>query len=335
MPGAEAKPTVDSYVAVGKETTFGTYNTVSAAVEALSCSFKTELMSKKIESLHGSRGYAKRVTTDKVVAGALEHALHPEESVLIVANALGGGIGTSSLTASCYTHSITAGDFDTTPVSLCFNVRKGDEHVFEYNGGRVNVLKIAGTLGEEVKITSEMIFKDSTVGTNDVLSNLSISTVLPFTYVQGTFRYAATSTALTSTVAEAIQAFELTVNNNLKPEAGRELGSAVLTRLPATRRSIELKITQRFDTTTTLNRHLQATVGAVELFLEGESASAEANYTMQIQLPKVYQGMAEPEVPGGDDVLKSEITYDVVAENPGTTTVRDIGVTVINKTASY
>src|SRR5688572_8047462 len=110
--GDEAKVGVNSYVALGKESTFGTYASATTAIEALSCTFRTDIESIKLDTFGPSRDYMKRVQTNKAVGGALEQYLHPQESVLIIAAALGGGIGTSSLTSAA-THSITAGNFDT------------------------------------------------------------------------------------------------------------------------------------------------------------------------------------------------------------------------------
>lgn len=337
--GDGAKAAVQSYVAMGKESTFGTYASATTAVEALSCTFKTERDSQKIESLGRNRGFSRRVFLDKKVSGSLEANLHPEESILLVATALGGGITSSGTSTSGYTHSLTAGNFDTSPSSLSFNHRKGDTHTFHYSGGRINSLKISANVGEPVKLSAEFIFKDSTQLSDDIASSLSISTVGVFTYVHGTFRYAATeANAATSTAAEPIQGFELTINNNLESEKGaRQLGSEVLTILPSRRREVEFKITQRFDTTTALNRFLQATQGAVDLFFRGESIGSTSNFhECTIRLPKVfYNSGADPEVGGPGDIIMAEIPFDVLVDNPYTTTGKDIGITFQNATASY
>ena len=336
MPGSTAKSALFSYVAVGKETTYGTYASATTAIEALSCSFKTERKSEKLETMFKSRGYAKRVLLDKMVAGSLDMFLHPDESALILANALGGAV-VSTASGTAYNHSMSAGNFDTSTaiLGLSFNVRKGDEHVMRYSGGKVNSLKISGKVGEVVKMSADIIFKDSTTLSDDISTSLSVTSIAPFTFVDGVFRYTNAEASLTSTVEEKIQGFELTISNGLKPEDGRELGSAVLSVLPATRRTIELKITQRFDTTTTLDRHLQATIGAAELLFTGESITSEHGYEMRFRFPKLYQNTADPELGGPEDILKSEISYDVVLDNPNTTTGRDIGVTVVNTRASY
>lgn len=339
--GDQAKAAVHSYVAHFLETTYGTYPASAAtnttAIEALSCSFKTDIKSEKIDSLYKSRGFARRVQLDKEVSGTLEQYFHPQESVRLLAVALGGGI-TSSVTAQSSTiHSITAGDFNTNNSSVSFNVRKGPDHVFGYTGGRVNVLKLSANVGEPVKASYDFIFKDSTIGITDIGASLSISSVTPFTFAQGVFRYQATEAlAQTTTAAEPITGFELTINNGLKNDKdARQLGTNVITVLPATRRTIEFKVTQRWDTTTTFNRFIQATIGAAELVFTGASITSTAFFNATIRLPKLYLNTPEPELGGSGDILMSEITYDVLNDNPNTATGRDIGVTVENDVTSY
>jgi len=337
--GQDAKIGLNSYIALFKETTYGTFpataETGASTLEALNIGFATEVVSQKLDQISGTRGYTKRVQLDKNVTGTLEQYLHPEESILMVADALGGGISTSSVTGA-YQHVISAGNFDTSPISLSFQVRKGDTHHWQYTGGRVNNLTIAANVGELVKCSYEMVFKDSTQAGSDISSSLSISSVLPFTYVQGTYEYAATEGSLTSTVAEYINGFELAINNNLISDSGvRALGSNVLQTLAPTRREVTLTITQRFDTTTAWNRFVEATQGAARLIFEGASISAEHNYKCTLVMPKLFLNSPEPTIGAPSDILMSEITFDVLVDNPSTSTGKDIEATFVNATASY
>lgn len=330
---------VTSYVAFWKETSFGTFpatgSTNASTMEPLTISFKTEVTSQKLEQISMNRGFTKRVQLEKNVAGTLEQYLHPQESVLPLSVALGGGIVSASVSGG-YTHSLTSGDFDTSPASMSFQVRKGSTTHFQYSGGRVNNCVITAAVGEPVKISYEFIFKDSTLAGSDITGDLSISTVLPFTYVQGVYRYAGSESSITSTAYEYIQGFELSINNNLKSDApSRALGSNIIQTLPPTRRDISFKISQRFDTTTAYNRFIQNTEGSAELFFEGASVSSKQNFTCQIRLPKLYVNTPDPDVTGPNDILTSEITFDVLVDNPLTSTGRDIGFTFINSTASY
>lgn len=335
--GDEAKAAVNSYVALGKETTWGTYASATTAVESLSCSFKIERDSMKVDALGRNRGFSRRLFLDKKVGGSLEANFHPEESVLLMATTLGGGIATTSISGA-FIHSLTAGNLDTSPSSLSFNVRKSDAFTFRYSGGRINVLKISGAIGEPIKMSAEIIFKDATQQADDIVASLSISTYRPFTYVDGTYRYSSTETlADTTTAAEPIQAFELTINNNLSSDKeARKLGSEVLSVLPAKRREVELKITQRFDTTTTLNRFIQATQGAVVLTFDADTIGSSAfTNKCTMRFPKVFMNSSDPELKGPDGILQAEISFDVMVDSPATSTGKDIGVTFQNGVSAY
>lgn len=330
---------VVSYVAMFKETTFGTFPadgaTGASTMEPLSVGFKTEIASQKLETISRNRGATKRVQLDKTVGGTLEQYLHPEESVLPIAVALGGGIASASLSGG-FVHSLTAGNFDTSPASLSFQVRKGATNHWQYMGGRVNSLVISANVGEPVKVSYEFMFQDSTQAGTDIASSLSISSVLPFTYVQGAYRYAGTEASITSTAIEYIQSFELTINNNIKNDASaRAIGSNIPQVLAPTNRSIEFKMNQRFDTLTAWNRFVDNTQGAIELFFEGQSVSSKQNFTCQIRMPKVFMNTPDPEISGPGDIISSEIVFDVLVDNPSTSTGKDIGFTFINSTASY
>lgn len=336
--GDDVKTVLPSYVAVGKESTWGTYASATTAIEFLSCSFKTEIDSQKLDSIGMHRGFTKRVQLNKSVAGTLEMNLHTVESTLMIAAALGGGIATTSGSTGAYVHSLTAGNFNTSPSALSFNVRKGDTHVWRYLGGRVNVMKISAEAGDVVKASFDLIFKDSTQLSDDIAATLSVTSVLPMTFVNGVFRYADTeANAATTTAEEKIQSFELEVDNKLAAEAAsRALGTNLLTVLPPTRREITLTITQRWDTTTTYARFIQATQGAVELFFRNQnSLTSDFFHELTIRLPRVFLNTPEPVLEGADQVLQAEIEYDVLVDNPSTSTGKDIGITVRNQVASY
>lgn len=339
MPGVNSQEAINSYVAFFKEVAWSTYPVSAAtgatAMEFLSCSFKAEIEKKKLDTI-GKRGFTKQVPLSKSVAGTLEGYLHPHESVLPIAVALGGGIVSSAATTGVYVHSVSAAQNTfTSPSSLSFNMKKG-ETPFAFVGGKVDKLTITAEIDEAVKVSYDMIFKDNTTTVTDIQTSLSISTVLPFTFVQGVFRYANTeANAATTTSEEPIQGFELSVMNNLVGEGdARQLGTNLLGVLPATRREIEFKASQRFDTLTTYNRFLQNTVGSIELKFTGETITTGSAYLMTIRLPKVFSKNADPEIGGADEIIKTEIEYDVVYDTTSSAG-RDIGITFQNDVASY
>jgi hypothetical protein len=300
--------------------------------------------SMKIDSMVGNqRGFTRRVGLDVDVKGSLETYLHPQESVLLLANALAGQISSTAQTNSTV-HSISAGNFANSIAALSFNVRKGDSThglCWRYVGGRVNQMKMSAEVGQPVKVTYDMVFLEASLGTDDIGGILSLSSVQPFTFIGGSFKYAASEGAITTSVAEPIVSFELTVNNNIKSDKNsRQLGTATATILPGTRREVSLKTVQRFDTTTVYNRFLQATEGAIELAFSGaaivaNTSASEFFFTMNIRLPRVVQTTGDSDLKSTGDVLTAELEYDVLVDNPSTSTGRDIGLTVVNSTTGY
>ncbi len=343
--GDTSKPGVQSAIAVRPEATYGTFAVTTSALNPYaptSIGIRTEFATQKLEELTGNRGYSRQVQLDKSVAGAIEGFFHPEESLPFLINAFGGRYTFNSLT-SAGDHSVSTGNFSAsdTCVSLSVWAQKGESHFFRYAGGVINSYKLSAAIGEPLKMTAEFVFKDSSISTADTAVSLvlSFSSARPFTYVDGQFRHAAVEGSLTSSVMEPIQSFELEINNNLMTDAqARELGSRVLSRRPPSgRQDVMLKITQRFDTTTTFNRMVDNTAGAVSLFFTGDSISAEYNKELNIIIPNVRFRNTEPPVEGANEVLTSEIEFDVlVSGNAGTQTSRAIGATLRNaRTTAY
>jgi hypothetical protein len=336
--GDNAEIGLTSYAAFSKETTFGTYASATTAMDFLSCGFRVTRDSRKLDSFGLTRGFTKRVSLNKNVQGPFESYLHPVESTLLIAAALGGPIASTGTTLTHYTHSVSAGDFNTTTAinSLSANVKKGTP-TFRYSGGRVNNLKIVANVGEPVMLTAEFLFKDATLQSDDIESTLSLSSVLPFTFVQGSFRYADTEASLTSTAVEAVVGVEIEINNNFKYDNDvRQLGSDIPSVIPATRREVMLKIKQRFDTTTAYSRFIANTMAAAEVVFTSNQTifTTTSFYQMVFRFPKVVPNSPDPELSGPNEILMQEIEFDVIVDT-GTSGGREIGVTIQNNVVSY
>lgn len=328
---------VTGYVSFRRETTWGTappsITTGVTAIEAISCGFKSDIASLKLDT-KGFRGQTKRVQLDKKVGGPLVQYFNPEETPLLLAMVLGGGIVQNSLTGA-FLHSMTTGKVVDASISgaafagLSFNIKKGDT-VFTYVGGRIDKMKISAKVGGVAEVTSDFIFKDDSIGATDIQASLVYSSVLPFTFVNGTYSYEGTEASLTTTVVEAIQEFELTIDNHYVQAAeARKLGSNLLAVLPPTRQEVMLKISQRFDTTTTYQRFIQGTAGAVQLYFSGTAINAEYAHKAILRLPKVYYKTSDPVIAGSTEVLKSDIEFECVLDTL-TSAGRLLGVTVQN-----
>ncbi|MCK5358331.1 MAG: hypothetical protein KAJ48_08040 [Elusimicrobiales bacterium] len=329
--GDKAEASVRSYVAMDREVTYGTYTTNTTAltaVEALSCSFKTNIKSIKLPAITTNRGFSRRVMTDKEVGGTLETYGHPNESILVLVSGLGGALSTTTLSTGAYSHVLNAGNFGSSIPSVCFNVRKGSAQTWRYSGGRVNTLKLSAEVGDMLKISADYIFKDSTQVSDDQSANLSLTSHIPFSFEGGAFTY--------SGVSEKITGFELSINNNLVSDKNaRALGQNTLQVLPALRRDVEFKITQRMDTTTTWTRFTSGTNAAAQLVFTGATLTAANTNKLTIDLPKVFYQTPDVELSSPDEILMSDINYDVVVDAPHTSTGYDVKVTVINDVTTY
>ena len=131
--GDFAKVGVNSWIAFFPESTYGTMSLTSSAnlqtCQPISVGFQTAFDSQKLDQLSVNRGYTQRVQLNKRVSGSLDTYFHPEESLHLFVNALGGTFTFTSLTSASL-YSVTAGNWGTgsTSGSLAFAVGKGDQH---------------------------------------------------------------------------------------------------------------------------------------------------------------------------------------------------------------
>ena len=138
----------NSYVAVGRETTFGTYATSTAGIDFISTSIKTVKESKILEQIETSRQYSKQIRLSKMIEGELESYAYAEADSFnyLLQLAMGGAITSATATGetaggAAISHVYSIGNMDQTYTSLSINMRKGDSSgakIFEYSGIRVN-----------------------------------------------------------------------------------------------------------------------------------------------------------------------------------------------------
>ena len=162
--GDTAKVGATSWRACQQESAYGSDACTSTAFKPLSmisCSFKTEIESEKLSELALNRGFSKRIQKNKNVSGTLEKYAHPDEDIVLWANALGGTFTFASTSAGS-TYSIASGNWgaDSTVTSVSFTERKGDEHLFKYTGGVMNSLKLSCKVGEPAKLSCEYVWEN-------------------------------------------------------------------------------------------------------------------------------------------------------------------------------
>lgn len=345
--GQNANVGLFSYLAIGVETTFKTYNTATAGLEFLSFSMKTMQETKILEQISTSRTYSERIALSKTVEGDLEFyaAADSDACQRILQNAMGGGtIVTATATgdtagAGVLEHTYSVNNFDTTYTSLCLNARKGDStngKSWGYNGVRVGELTLSGEVDEALKASVSMVACDSTTTITDVSSNFPNIVQTPLSFSNMRLSVEGTFASLTASAFWHVQSFEWGVNNNLKSDSdSRRIGSNILDVLPPGVAAFTFNFSMRFDTLTAYNAMLGETRLAAQLSFTGSTyTGSNLRREIAIDMPTIYISDAgDPEIGGPDEILKSDITC-VVLRDP-TSGGYAAKMRVKNKTASY
>jgi hypothetical protein len=336
-----------SYIALGRETTYGTYNTCTAGINVLSASLKTMKETKVLEEIQTSRTNSNFIQLGKTIEASVEAHFSPRNAACnyLLQNAFGGGAVTSATAtgdtvgAASFQHTIDINNFLTTYSSLCINTRKGDAtngKVFQYDGLRVNDFTLNAELDEPLKMSVSLTGRDSTSTANDVSSVLSTNSQVPLSFVNGRFSVETSTGALTTTSYWHVQSFEFKVSNNLSSDANsRRIGSDVLQVLPAGMANFELKASLRFDTTTAHDAMLNGTRLAAEFYFAGPTLSGSTlRESIKLTMPYVIvSDSGDPEIGGPNEVLTSEVSFAVLRDP--TTSGYAVKAVVINDTASY
>ena len=335
-----------SYVAVGKETTTGTYNTCTAGLDFRSTSIKTQKDSKILEQIERSRTYSKRLSLGKTVGGDIEWYFRPLETAdgFILQNVFGGTVTTSTFTSEttgggALDHVFSVGNFDQSWPSLCLNIRKEPGttgRIFEYSGVRVNELTISGEIDEPLMCAVNVIGMDSTQNSNDIESVLTTTANEVLSFVNGRLSVETTFAGLTATSFWHIQSFEFKLNNNLKGgNESRRIGSDILDVLPAGMQTYQLSAQIRFDTTTAYDAMIAGTEYSAEVEFLGNTISGSiARQGLLVEFQKVQiKEAGDPEISGPDGILTSQVVFDVLRDESATGYA--VQATLTNDITSY
>lgn len=339
-----------SYLAVGREITYGTYTTCTAGLNFLSAAWNSNKEVMILEEVVTSRTLPNHIYTSKVVEGEVEHYMSARNpaNVYILQNAFGGGPAVSATAtgdtagAATFTHEISVNNFATTYSSLCINMRKGQGttgKIFEYSGIRINEYSISAEIDDAVKCSWSGIAKDATITSNDVSASLTTSgqSQVPLSFVDGRVSIETSAAAITTTSFWHVQSVTFSLNNNLMSDAGsRRIGSDVLTVLPAGVANFEFTATIRFDTTTAYDAMIANTRLWGQLMFQGPTMSGS---TLRESIKLDFQNLritsaGDPEIGGPNEILTSEVGFAVLRDG-STTTGFAVKATVTNDTASY
>lgn len=340
--GSGALLGADSYVAVGRESTYGTYGTCTALLECLSFGLGGMVEGKKLEQIAFNRVYSDHLSLSKKVEGAVEFYYKPRQEACnyILLNAFGCSTATTAtVTAGAsYTHTIDIGDMSGTYKSLCVNSRRGDAtngKIYQYTGLRVNELTLSAEIDDALKCSAGFIGKDEATGTT-VASALTVTSTDILSFVNGRISVSTFGSDLTSTTYYEVENIEFSLNNNLKGDDGRRIGSNVIGVLPVGVAELSLKCTLRYDTSTAYDAMVAGTALNAEFIFTGATlASSNQLESLKIVMPKIYVAEAKnPEVGGPDEIIKQEISFNIMRDksSSGGYAVQAI---LTNATSSY
>lgn len=337
-----------SYLAIGRETTYGTYATCTAALNFLSAGLKTTKETKILEEIQTSRTNSNSISLGKTIEGEIEAYFSPMSLACnyLLQNAFGGGpVVSATATGETagglgFEHTIDIANFLTTYSSLSINHRKGqatDGKVFEYTGLRVNELGLKAEIDDALMMNISLIGKDSTITANDVSASLTGSlTQLPLSFVNGRFSVETAVASLTTTSYWHVQSMEFTLSNNLNADAGsRRIGTDTLQVLPAGMANFELKATVRFDTTTAFDAMMADTRLAGQFEFLGNTMTGSAKQEgVKLTFPNLrIMDAGDPEIGGPNEALTSEVTFAVLRDP--TSSGYAVKAVVTNLTSSY
>lgn len=320
----------ESYLAIGRETAYGTYDTATAAIDFLSESLKTMKDSKILEEVQRKRTMTKSFPLGKNVEGDINFYAYPEitSTAFILQNAFGGTVTSATTTiqgaettgGGGFDHIFETGSLDQSYTSLCINLRKGPAtggYVFQYSGIRVNSLAIAAEIDEPLRLTASLVCKDSTQTSNDVETALTITANECLSFADGRFSVETSFASLTSSSYWHVQNVNFNLNNNLKNDtSSRRIGSDTLDVLPIGVQNYELSVQIRYDTLTAYNAMLNATELSAEFDFVGTTISGSvAARALRLQFQKLtVKDAGDPEIGGPDETLVSTVTFNVLRD---------------------
>lgn len=335
-----------SYIAIGRETIAGTYNTCPALLPCLSSSLTLKRDNKILEQIERSRTYSQRTVQMEKIDGDLSFYFQPELDAcgFLLQNAFVGTV--TSATAAAETvgggamvHTFNIGDIYQSHTSICVNQRKGDAtngKIFQYAGIRVNEIMFSSEINDALKCNTSLIGMNATVGA-DVHTTTMQTATAALSFVDGRFSVEASFASLTSSSYWHVQSVEFGWNNNLKADAAAgRIGSANITVLPAGMAQFTLRAKMRFDTLTAWNAMRNATQLACELEFQGPTLGASAiRQGVKFRFPRVYVHMAgEPTIGGPNEVLTSDVEFHVLRQDD-TTAGYACQALMTNKKASF
>lgn len=336
-----------SYVAVGRETVSGTYNTCTAALDVISAGLVGVQENKIIEQIERSRTFSKRIQQMRMVDGGISFYYAPDVLACnyILQNAFFGTVTTATVTGETtggggFQHTFEIGNVEQSYPSLCFNIRKGPVttgRVFQYSGVKVNEITFQSSINEPLKVDINVMGMDTTQTSNDVASALTVTSAQLLSFVNGRLSVESNFASLTTSSFWHIDSVEFGWNNNIKGDAASgRIGSATRTVLPLGTVAFNLKAKLRFNTTTAYDAMRAATELSAQLEFLGDTITGSvARRGIRFNFPSVFiTNAGEPSISGPNEVLTSDVEFHVMRDDSSANGYA-VQAVVYNTTSSF
>jgi hypothetical protein len=241
-----------------------------------------------------------------------------------------GGVSSSTVTDSAYTHTFTVNNTNATPRTATITTEEGAIQTAQYLNGVCNSLNLEVS-DEYAKCTAEIIAQFP--GT-DTISE-SYSTETEFAYHQYTAKFGTSLSNAAGNSATPLKAFTLNINNNALLDEAFLSGSNEITDggLVMGRLEITGSYSLHFENTTELAKYKANTKNAMIVTFEGALIGSSSKETIQFKLGKLV--LTDPPVEYNIDgllVLNQSFTIEYDATDVELTA---IVINAINNASSH
>ena len=321
-----------SYVAIGRETTSGTYNTCTAALDVTNFGVSINQEIKIIEQIERTRTYSKHLQQSRTVGGSCSFYFAPEVLACqyILQAAMFASVTTATVASETtggggLTHTFAVGDVEVTNTSLCINARKGPittGTAFQYNGVRVADINFSASIDEPLQCNVNFMCLDGSSTSNDVGSALTVTSARLLSFDSGRVSVESSFASLTSTSFWHVQSAEWGWNNNIKSDAGAgRIGSAIKTLLPLGVMQFNAKCSMRFNTTSAYDSMIAASSLALEFeFLGATIPGSVGRIGAAFEFPRVYiTNAGDPAISGPNEILTADVEFAVLRDDSSAT----------------
>lgn len=293
-----------SYIGFAKEVTWATKIVPPTTfLEFENESVQVTQEEKIVQGINKSRVRTKRLLGAKLAAGDLAWEVNAEDGI---GELLKGLLPTEGFTddgvGNGAQHAFTV-EGGTIPPGLTYQ-KHVDGNTYDYYGGRVSNINFAAALGEIVKATASLTFKDREAG---IEQSPVYTSQNPLIYHTGTIEIDGSDIALTN--------FALAIDSGMKADR-RRLGQRTILQQQPGAVAITGQFGTYFDDEVLINKFLDGIAAKLVLDFTGELIGTTLR-RLRLTIPTAYLNGETPKVGGMDEVM---LTFPFVGIRDGSGT---------------